>query len=266
MTEPTVSIPKRRNVALPLSGAALLVVLAAAAAGPAQAQGRGGLPDLAAPRAPDEPGVPDHPAADPGRVLETELAFARAAQDRGQWTAFAQYAADDAILFVPQAVKAHDWLRGRADPPAAARWQPHEVWSSCDGSLALTLGAWQRPDGSVGYFTTVWAQHGDRGDGYRWVIDQGDTLAEPLAAPQAVLQTVADCPGLATRTMSEAELEDFDAAALRSGALVAGSGSSADGTLAYRYAVQPSGAREFVAFVVRDGRIDEIIRSEVAAP
>src|SRR5690606_6301016 len=97
--------------------------------------------------------------ADPGKVIAAELAFARAALEKGQWTAFAEFAADDAVMFVPQPVDAGEWLRKQRDPAQAVRWQPHQVWSSCDGTLAVTKGAWQRPDASVGYFTTVWQRN-----------------------------------------------------------------------------------------------------------
>ena len=87
--------------------------------------------------------------ANPSKVIATELAFARAAQEKGQWTAFAEYATDDAVMFVPEPVNAKDWLKRQVNPPRAVTWQPHQVWSSCDGTLAVTKGAWQRPDGSV---------------------------------------------------------------------------------------------------------------------
>ncbi len=131
------------------------------------------------------------PVANPSEVIATELAFARAAQDEGQWTAFAEYAADDAVMFVPALVEAKVWLKGRANPAQAVAWQPHQAWSSCDGSLALTKGAWQRPDGSTGYFTTLWQRQKD--GKYRWIMDQGDTLEQPLSEPEMLSATVADC-------------------------------------------------------------------------
>ena len=207
----------------------------------------------------------DFRRADPAQVVAVELAFARAAQEKGQWTAFAEYATDDAVMFVPQPVNAQTWLKGRANPPQAVRWQPHRVWSSCDGSLAATKGAWQRPDGSVGYFTTVWQRQEKKKDGYRWVLDQGDALAEPLAAPEMIEGTVADCPSAGSTGISESELADLERKAVGDGAAEAGSGLSADRTLAYRYSVQPSGARELVVLLFKDGRVQEAMRSEVAA-
>jgi len=169
--------------------------------------------------------------ADPSKVIAAELAFARLAQEKGQWTAFLETSANDAVMFVPEPVNAHDWLKGRANPPQAVRWQPHQVWSSCDGSLAVTKGAWQRPDGTVGYFTTVWERQRD-GD-YKWVMDQGDVLAEPLSAPEMLAASVADCaspPGPPPIVVS------VPAATINRGA-------SRDSTMHWSTAVTPDGSR-----------------------
>ena len=234
-----------------------------AGSGAAHAQGRGTSQGAevrdAAPE--DEEGTL---LADPRAVVAAERAFARAAQEKGQWTAYAEFAADDAIMFAPQPVNALEWLRDRADPPQAVRWQTHEVWSSCDGSLAVTRGAWQQADGSVGYFTTVWHQQSD-GE-YRWALDQSDALEQPLAQPDNITTVVATCPwAVRTPGFTEADLAELDADALSAGAANVGSGWSADGTLAYRYSVRSSGAREFVVLLLTDRGMEEVIRSEVAA-
>ena len=196
--------------------------------------------------------------ADVGRVVAAELAFARAAQDVGQWTAFAKFAAADAVVFVPEPVSARAWLRGRTNPPEAVRWQPHEVWSSCDGSLAVTRGAWQRPDGSVGYFTTAW-QRQDDGE-YRWVMDQGNELAQALSPPEMIGGQVADCRDTATRDRDAmVQGPQCDESGCRGG------GEAADGTLRYRYQVQPDGARTVTVSLLRDGSEVEVLRSDVAA-
>lgn len=235
--------------------ARLALVAALALIGSASAQGQG------EPRRRDRD--EDFRRADIAAVVAVELAFARAAQEKGQWAAFAEYATKDAVMFVPQAVNAQDWLKGRASPPQAVRWQPHQVWSSCDGSLAVTKGAWQRPDGSVGYFTTVWARQRKKKDGYRWLLDQGDTLAEPLAAPEMIEGKVADCPRGRPGGSFDAELAAWERETAATGA-AAGSGISADQTLAYRYSVAPSGAREIAVFLAKDGQMQEVLNSKVA--
>lgn len=189
------------------------------------------------------------PVAHPTAVIATELAFARAAQEDGQWTAFAHYAADDAVMFVPEPVNAKDWLKKQQNPAQAVTWQPYQVWSSCDGSLAVTKGAWQKPDGTAGYFTTVWQRRGRDGDyTYKWVLDQGDTLAEPLAAPEFVQASVADC----TRGQSGGE-----------GAAMATAKASNDGTLRYQWSIAGGGARHLTVEMLVDGEMKTVLTSDV---
>ena len=137
------------------------------------------------------PRAPAANYANPGAVIGAEIAFAQMAQEKGQWTAFRENSSKDAVMFVPQRVNARDWLKGKADPPVAVKWQTHEVWTSCDGSYAVTRGAWQRPNGT-GFFTTVW-QRQPRQGGYKWVLDLGDAVASPLAAPDMIPGHVAEC-------------------------------------------------------------------------
>lgn len=163
--------------------------------------------------------------AQPSAVIAAELAFAREAQTRGQWTAFARTAADDAIMFVPDKVDAKTWLRGRANPAQAVRWQPHEVWSSCDGSLAITRGAAQWPDGRHGDFLTVWQRQRD--GGYRWTVDVGQFRAAALPAPEFVQTRVATCRPTPPTAATGRETP------------VVAEGQSRDGTLRYEI-VQPA--------------------------
>ena len=127
------------------------------------------------------------------QILRTEGRFAAAAQRDGQWTAFAAFAAPDARLFVPQPVNAQDWLRGRANPAVAVRWQPHRVIISCDGTLAATFGAVQHADGRNGWFTTIWQRQDD--GAWKWVADNGGFVSRPIAAPDSPAIEVAECPG-----------------------------------------------------------------------
>ncbi|WP_370191021.1 hypothetical protein [Qipengyuania sp.] len=200
------------------------------------------------------------PSANPSRVVATELALARAAQEDGQWTAFRDYAAEGSVMFVPQPVAARDWLKGRANPAQAVTWQPHHVWSSCDGSLAVTRGAWQRPDGSNGYFTTVWQRQRD--GSYRWTLDQGDVLGSPLEAPEFVGTDIAECPesGMAAELRSQAE---------RSRPVSGGSyfdQVSADSSLFLTFVVSPDLSRHWKLMLHRDGRMVDAMAGDVAAP
>ena len=205
---------------------------------------------LAAPR----PGL--RPTANPGGVIAAEIGFAALAQEKGQWTAFRTTAAKGAKMFAPQPVLVADFLKGRKDPPVAVKWQPHMVWSSCDGSIAVTRGAYQQGK-AVGYFITVWQRQND--GRYKWVLDQGDDLPQPLAEPDGIDGVVADCPA---RDGRHDPRHDAKAAAtqvlpdpLRAAAN--------DGTLAWSTTVDAAGGRLFSLTLRKDGAMREVLRASV---
>jgi hypothetical protein len=187
--------------------------------------------------------------ANPSALIATELAFARAAREKGQWTAFRDYATGDAIMFVPQQVVAKDWLKKQANPAQAMTWQPYAVWMSCDGSMGVTKGGWQRPDGTVGYFTTVWRKQ--KNGEYKWVLDQGDAMKEPLPEPEMIAGHVAECAKPAP--------PDIPAAAGRT------VGWSDDKTLQWIVDVKPDNSRIFRVERWTGSGYEEALRSEVAA-
>jgi hypothetical protein len=197
--------------------------------------------------------------ADPSAVIAAELAFARAAQEKGQWTAFAATAASDAVIFTPQMVLAQGWLRGRANPPVSVKWQPHSVTSSCDGSLMVSQGAWQGPKGN-GYFTTIWQRQKD--GKYKWIVDSGDALKEPLAAPEMLSARIADCPPRGRRAAAPPRTPDRPAAFDPARRI----GQSDDGTLRWGVIVDPSGARNLSIDWTKDGAETPLVIEEVAAP
>lgn len=200
--------------------------------------------------------------ANPGAVIATEIAFARLAQEKGQWTAFRTTATKDAVMFTPQAVYAQDFLKGKADPAKAVAWQPHQVWSSCDGSMAITRGAWQAPDGTTGYFTTVWQRQKD--GRYKWVLDQGDQLPMQMDPPEMIVAKVADCP-TGYRPERAPKPRDFKGKlpALDPAHLA---GRSFDGTLNWDVTMTGDGARHFVVTMQSDGRAVTVQDLQVEAP
>lgn len=141
------------------------------------------------------------PAANPSAVIASELAFAQLAQAKGQWTAFRATATGDAVMFVPARVSAQAWLKSRADPSVAVKWQPHVVWSSCDGSYAATIGDWDSGN-ARGTFVTVWQRQGERRGAkpvYKWVLDMSVTNDNAVPMPDSVTAKVADCTAPALR-------------------------------------------------------------------
>lgn len=214
------------------------------------------VPALAQDRRNEGPGH-----ADPGAVVAAEIAFAQLAERKGQWAAFRETATKDAVMFVPQMTYAQDWLKNRANPPQSVNWQPHQVWSSCDGTLAVTRGAWQQGD-KAGYFTTVWQRQ--KNGRYKWVLDQAEELPMALDAPDMIVAKVADCPPGYTGRRGP-KIQDFkgklpplDPAGRR--------GQSLDGTLGWKVAVAPTGARRFVVTMQADGQRVTVQDMQVEAP
>ena len=200
--------------------------------------------------------------ANPSAVIAAEVAFAQLAQAKGQWTSFRATATKDAVMFVPQMAYAQAFLNGKADPAAAVKWQPHQVWSSCDGSLAVTRGAWQAPGGSTGYFTTVWQRQ--KNLSYKWVLDQAEALPMPLDAPEMIAAKVADCPA-GYRPERAPKPKDFK------GSLPAldpahRTGRSLDGTLGWDVTVAPGGAWRFVVTMTSGGKPVTVQDLQVEAP
>nr|WP_255406109.1 hypothetical protein [Novosphingobium sp. CF614] len=203
--------------------------------------------------------------ANPSALVAAEIAFARAAREKGQWTAFRDFADNEAVMFVPEPVMAKDWLKGRKDPPAPVQWQPYQVWISCDGTLGVTKGAWQRPDGSVGYFTTIWRQQ-KKGD-YRWVLDQGDILTHPLDQPDMLSAAVADCPAPRDGPPRDGPPPEKPRVPReeRRQAGMDGSGQSDDGTLAFSYHVGAGNARTLSISLRKGDAMVEVLSLSVAA-
>ena len=200
--------------------------------------------------------------ANPSAVIAAEVAFSQLAQAKGQWTAFRSTAAKDAVMFAPQMTYAAAFLKDQTDPAAAVKWQPHQVWSSCDGTLAVTRGAWQSPAGASGYFTTVWQRQKD--GKYKWVLDQNEALPFPMDPPEMIAAKVADCPA-GYRPERAAKPKDFK------GTLPAldparRTGRSLDGTLGWDVTVSPTGARRFVVSMTSGGQPVTVQDLQVEAP
>lgn len=192
----------------------------------------------------------DAPAATP---VDAERAFAADAKTIGQWTAFRKWSTDDAVMFVPQPTNAHDFLKDRKDPAQAIDWWPTASYISCDGKLAVNTGGWQRPDGKVGYFSTVWRLQPD--GGWKWIVDGGDDLKVARRRPTAPRVKIAQClrSGDAVGTVANAP----SAKTAR--------GESDDGSLQWLWVVMPNGERQFTVFSYNGKKLVTVIDDRIAA-
>lgn len=215
----------------------------------------GGLPGA---RGQDRPQLP--PAAQPTSVIATELAFARAAREEGQWTAYRRFAAPGAqVQWNGASDRAESWLARRANPPAADRWVPRQAWSSCDGSAVIVVGTSTDSAGNWSRFTRVWERQ--EGGGFRWAYtltlpdtelarvwqDSERERAEAVAAGEDAILVeagnfirakVADC------SPPSAPLSAATAAASGTG----GSGLSRDRTLRWEWGSSVPAPGTFVAY------------------
>lgn len=196
------------------------------------------------------------PIARPGDIVAAELAFARMAGEEGRWTAFREYADEQAIMFVPEKVAAQQWLKGRKDPAAPLSWEPYEVWSSCDGSVGVTRGGWNSGD-KRGWFTTVWKRYPDGTQ--RWLLDHGDEDASVPGPPELIEAHVADCP-------EGSWLPPQDLAVVTPGEGEFFGGSSDDQTLRWGGRVDRWGGRIVTVDVWDGAQFQRVLHQTVAPP
>jgi hypothetical protein len=194
-------------------------------------------------------------AAEPMTAIEAERAFAADAQKLGQWTAFRKYATHDALMFVPQPINAHEFLKDRKDPAVSVFWWPGRSYVSCDGTVAVNTGPWVRGWGkSVGYFTTVWKRQAD--GGWKWIYDAGDELKVARAEGGDIKAVVASCdgklPALSTKTLVTA-------------LGTARFGQSDDGTVGWSWFVRADDSRDFTAHIWDGTKMAPVIIDTVAA-
>lgn len=207
--------------------------------------------------------------ASPGKVVAAELAFARAAREQGQWTAFREFMASGGLLHGRSGpFEAGPWLVSRRDPAEAIAWAPRAVWMSCDGHLAVSRGRSLDPQGLEGSFVTVWQRQQD-GE-YRWIYDMGaPDVPQPVPAPQAddgaivvlaeelIQGYVADCPPRGQPLTAPTPRPD-------SPGMRSGGGASPDGTLRWRWKHAEDGTRSFIADYFADGRWQTAVNQSYA--
>lgn len=212
--------------------------------------------------------------ANPSEVAATDIAYSRAARDDGQWTAFRRYAAEGAMIHGRNGmVEAKPWLAAQDDPEAPVQWTPTAVWSSCDGSTAVSQGKFVEPEGQWGYYVTVWERQRD--GRYRWVYDIGapdDQLTATenkrrdstptgdnvvvIRAIEAIEGRVAECPSRGARL----PFVIVDPSPGGEG----GSQSSHDRTLKWAWEQGADGARYLTVFEVTEAGSNKVLGFEIA--
>lgn len=200
---------------------------------------------------------------DPGRVAAADFAFARMARDEGTWTAFRAYAAPDAVRDVPGGfAAASEVLAGLADPAEPIRWAPTNVWSSCDGTLAASLGRFVLPNGIVGDYVTVWELQSD--NSYKWTYDTG-TADDPQPVPEPDEALPEDAIVVEGMTSITGRIADCQPAVGQAALPLVVSGNASwastsdDSSLTWQSTVLADGSREVQVFYLREGSWEQVV-------
>lgn len=197
---------------------------------------------------------------DPGRVAAADFAFARMAREEGQWTAFAATAAPGAMLHGRNGlIEAAPWLAQQNDPERSVVWAPNTVWSSCDGTLAISFGRFQNAEGRVGSYVTAWEWQRS-GREYKWIYDMGgeDNPQPPPPEEPDIPEGAIIVPGLTGINGMTADCPQQGGGFAES-AIDLPSGidwavkNSADGSLTYRWEHHADGTRRVVVDWIREG-------------
>lgn len=188
-----------------------------------------------------------------GSAADAEIAFARAAQTGGQWTAFRTFALPGALLFTPDPEPIEGALKELKDPPVAIQWWAADSYVACDGGTAVNTGPWLRRNGTNGFFTTVWERQAAAG--WKWSVDGGGPLDAPRAARDKAAVHRAACKGRPGALPLAAQTGGHT-----------GQGHSRDGTLAWRWHVAADGARSFDAWLWDGRAMQPVVADRIAAP
>ncbi len=228
-------------------------------------------------------GRPQRAYANPSALIAADIAFARVAREKGQWTSFRETADETAEMFEGGRVLVKTALKDRKDPASPNQWAPRFAWISCDGSAGLTFGGWQSPSGGSGEYVTVWQRQFKGKVDWKWVLDDGQALAAPLRELDWAEGKVADCParkrpdGERPQPGSKRERKEQSkqpemrplAGPIPPSDAPAGAdskdGQSRDGTLAWRSIVMPDGSRRFAAWLWKDGAMLEVMARNFTA-
>ncbi len=190
-------------------------------------------------------------------AADAERAFARDAQRIGQWAAFRKWADREAVMFVPQATWARDFVKGRREPARALSWRLAESFTSCDGQLAVNTGPYSGPAGQ-GRFTTIWMK---KRNGWRWIYDGGEPLAQPAGVTATPTVRPASCGGRPTGAPISPPAKTAPAG---NHPADLGRGEAGDRTLGWDWKVGPKGARTLRVFQWDGVRYRQVVDQHIA--
>lgn len=112
------------------------------------------------------------------KMVETEKAFARFAEEKGTKAAFLEFLADEGIIFQPAVTNGKLFWKNSPESTAWLNWSPAWADISSDGNLGYTTGGWSfhpkgKTDSATGFgeYLTIWEKQSD--GKFKAVLDIG---------------------------------------------------------------------------------------------
>ncbi len=187
----------------------------------------------------------------PSGVVAAEIAFNRMAREDGLWTAFRELAADDAVMLIPQAVNAQEWLKAKTDPATAPQWEAEAIYMSCDGRTAASQGGFKNEAALQGYFTTIWQRRYDiraADADWKFLFDHGGFAGETRTKPDFVKTRIASCKGAVPAQVPQANTR-----------------MSRDQTLKWTWDVKADTARTLTVSLWNGSAYETVIQDDIPA-
>jgi ketosteroid isomerase-like protein len=132
-------------------------------------------------------------------VVNAERAFAAFTAENGMRDGFVQFAADDALMFAPNAVNVKEFYRDQESTPALLKWQPIHAEISSSGDLGWSTGPWDwraEPTAdsadAFGHYNTVWKLQPD--STWKFVIDIGVAHSRHSVPPPPLATRIIEKP------------------------------------------------------------------------
>jgi ketosteroid isomerase-like protein len=151
---------------------------------------------------------------DPSVLVTAEHNFAAMAVEKGTRAAFLQFAADDAVMFVPGPVLVKEHYETAKDSPGRLSWQPIYAEISSGGDLGWTTGPWEWRSQMAsdtpqyfGHYNTIWRLQPD--STWKFVVDFGVAHGPYQAATTPPTLRVLDCPEQVTNLPATVAREEL---------------------------------------------------------
>ena len=181
--------------------------------------------------------------------------MAHHAREKGANTALAATAEDTAEVLGTTRSPARTWLKVHDASAWFADRQTANVWTSCDGTAAVSTGLWRG-----GWFATVWKRQ--KKLDFKWLLADAGPLATTPPPVDWVTGKVADCPPRGEAGQSGPPMLPPLPAPMPPPNTPAGAdnrdGRSNDGSLVWRSSVLPDGAHALHVWLWQDGALHAV--------